>query len=694
MSAPPTTSTTDLPLDSPRILAALRNVALGVTAARGEEVFKQLVEHAAITLEVDFALIGVLSAPGDDWVQTIAVYHRGQILENVEYALEGTPCAFVIGKEFEFVPDRLTECFPEDRMMVEFGFHSYAAYPLFDSSGAALGLIAISDTRPMRNRDVIEATLKIFSIRAAAEIERQRAEHAMRTREEQYRAIFDASVDGLVLWSPRGRLVDVNPAFADMHGYTRDDLLAMDPRVVVHPDSWHHFDAFMDTLRTGIPFHAEANDVRRDGTVFPVEVNGVRMVYQGAPHLLGIARDITERKQAETERSALEMQLRQAQKMEAIGHLTGGIAHDFNNILTTILGYASLAREQPAARAQERLANHLQQIQAAGERARDLIRQMLTFSRGERGAPRLICLTDLVEETVSLFTSSFPSSVTLEMVFDKDLPPVLADPIQIEQVLMNLCINARDAIAGCGTIRIRIGTRRDARRTCSACRQPAMGEYVALSVLDDGPGIPPNIMERIFEPFFTTKQVGQGTGMGLSTAHGIVHDHGGHILVENLDGGGAGIHVLLPVASGSAEAPAKRTAPVESSREGPAARVLLVEDQASVRGFMEELLEGRGFSVLARETGEEALRDLKAAADPVDLVITDQTMPGISGLELAARLREQGRDLPVLLYTGNTETIDQSEAKRLGVAAVLRKPVDITELIKAIEPLLDAKRPA
>lgn len=694
MAKPTHDATGNVPLDSPRILTALRNVALGVTAAHGEEIFRQLVEHVAQTLEVDFALIGVLSERGDDWVQSIAVYNQGQMLDNVEYSLDGTPCAFVIGKDFEFVPDRLTERFPQDEMMAGFGFHSYAAYPLFDSAGNALGLIAVSDRGPMHNRDVIEATLRIFSVRAAAEIERQQAERALGAREEQYRAIFDASVDGLVLLNPSGRLVDVNQAFADMHGFTREDLLAMDPRLVVHPDSWHRFDTFMDTLRTGLPFHAEADDVRRDGTVVPVEVHGVRMVYQGAAHLLGIVRDITARRRAEVERDALEAQLRQAQKMEAIGHLTGGIAHDFNNILTTILGYAQLAGEKAAVASDPKLANHLSQIRTAGERARDLIRQMLTFSRGERGAAKLVDLQELVVESVRLFHSSFPSNVHVLTAAHDDPPPVLADPVQIEQVLMNLCINARDAIDGAGDIRIEVAPWQGNGRYCSACRQPVDGDYVGLSVVDSGPGIPPKVQERMFEPFFTTKAVGQGSGMGLATAHGVIHDHGGHILVENQTGMGAAVRVLLPVADEAVTGAAPDDRATAPAAQDFSARILLVEDQGSVRSFMEELLVSRGFEVVACDTGECALRQYAEALTGFDIVVTDQSMPGMSGLDLAARLREGGVSVPIVLYTGNDEAVPEGEAKRVGVAAVLRKPVDVDGLLAAMEPLLGQARPA
>ncbi|WP_290652839.1 PAS domain S-box protein [Aquisalimonas sp.] len=651
--------------------------------------------------------------------------------------------------------------------------------------------------------------------------ERKAAEEALRASEERYRTIFDASVDGLALWNREGRIVEANRAFCGMHGYSRNELLRLDPRAFVHPDSWRKLEQFLEFLQAGHPFQTEALDMRSDGSAFPVEVSGVPIDYGGAPHMLSIVRDITERQEreralrrsedrlratveasldcivcmdtegriiefnpaaeacfgyhraqvigsrladrlippasrqahqgglqryretgvgpylgrrvevsamradgsefpaeltiavthgpegeifvgslrditavrkAEAERQVLESRLRQAQKMEALGHLTGGIAHDFNNILTSILGYAVLARENAAALTDSHVLDYLAQIQRSGEHARDLIRQMLTFSRGERGEPQPLLLPGLVAEAVRLYRSSFPATVVFELRQDNNAPPVLADPILLEQALMNLCINARDAMDGTGTITIRVDHRVDLDAECASCGQSVCGAWVSLSVTDTGPGIPPGIQDRIFDPFFSTKEVGQGSGMGLATIHGVIHEYGGHVLLETGPGGGTCMHLLLPVSTGSVVD--KKVEPAPASRTGPAGprtgHILVVDDQASVRAFMAELLGTRGFRVSLAASAEEALGQL--ALRSVDLVISDQSMPEVTGLALAETLHARYPQLPVLLYSGHPDTLPARRITGTAIHAVLTKPIEVDALMAAIGTALAAER--
>jgi len=429
--------------------------------------------------------------------------------------------------------------------------------------------------------------------------------------------------------------------------------------------------------------------MRRDGSQFPAELAITTAAGPDGPFYIGYLRDITQAKQAESERSRLEEQLRQAQKMEAIGHLTGGIAHDFNNILTSILGYAVMAEERIGAGDDERLRRHLEQIRRSGERARDLIAQMLTFSRGRRGEVRPVDPAPLVKETVKLFGSTFPSSIQLRFELAAGVPRVLSDPIQFEQVLVNLCINARDAIDGRGQILIGLTHRPRLDLVCSSCRQHVHGAYVELAVHDDGSGIAREHLDRIFEPFFTTKPVGAGSGMGLATTHGIVHEHGGHIVVEAPPEGGTLFRVLLPPAEeGGVHTTPADTGDGTPASALPAAHILLVEDEESVRGFMREFLESRGFTVSEAVDGQAALDWLAAAATPPDLVITDQTMPRMTGLELAHALHAREPAVPTILYTGYREQFDDGRLDDACLSstlvACLRKPVDLLELTDAI----------
>src|SRR5262249_54201396 len=289
---------------------------------------------------------------------------------------------------------------------------------------------------------------------------RKRAEAELRASEEQYRSIFNASSDAVVLRDAEARVVDVNPAFLAMTGYGRDE--------VVNQTRWFFAGTEMSALATamharviaGESVRGELRGTRKDGSPVEVEIHAVPMHYRGNPHVLAMAREITARKRAEAERAQLEAQLRQAQKMEAIGHLAGGIAHDFNNILTSIQGYARLAAELPAATSNPKLASHLDHVELACNRARELIQQMLVFSRGRRGAARAVALAPLVRQAIRLLRSSLPATLEIVPEFAADLPAALLDPVQAEQVLMNLCINAHDAMQGRGTVQVGVTQKR------------------------------------------------------------------------------------------------------------------------------------------------------------------------------------------------------------------------------------------
>jgi signal transduction histidine kinase len=424
-----------------------------------------------------------------------------------------------------------------------------------------------------------------------------------------------------------------------------------------------------------------------------VEVNAKPLMYRGEPHVLYAARDISERREAEARSAELQLQLRQAQKMEAVGQLTGGIAHDFNNILTSVIGYVVLGLERAEALSDATLQRQLDQAHRAAQRARELIMQMLAFARRQRGERRSIALAPLVQQSLQLLRATLPSSAVLDFVVVDHTPTVLADPVQLEQVLFNLCINARDAIQGAGYIRVRLG-RHQGPWQCASCR--AAGErasWVELSVADSGTGIAAEVLERIFEPFVSTKEVGRGSGMGLAMVHGIVHDHGGHVLVETDPGTGTVFRVVLPPAGADVPADPPATEPASLVRGQPLrGRVLVVEDEVMVGDFMNELLTSWGLDVVLRRDPISALVWLENPANAVDLLITDQTMPQLTGVVLAQRATSVRAGLPVLLYSGNADDFDAAELTRSGVRGALRKPVDAQTLRALVTRWLGADR--
>jgi PAS domain S-box-containing protein len=520
--------------------------------------------------------------------------------------------------------------------------------------------------------------------------ERKRAEAALRDSEEQYRAIFNASADALLLRDAEHRVVEVNPAYLSLSGYSRDEVLGA-TRVLTQSDALlqREYRQQHERALAGETLRFEVQAARKDGTRFSAEVRGVPVAYRGQPHVLYAARDITERRAADEQRERLETQLRQAQKMEAIGQLTGGIAHDFNNILTSVIGYLVLGQERAGLLGDERLQRQLDKAHLAAQRARELIAQMLAFARRQRGQRRVLPLAPLVRQTLQLLRSTLPTSVSVNTLLppDETGPCVDADAVQLEQVLFNLCINARDAIGESGLIKVRLRESGSAF-TCASCRmQLTATRWVELSVADNGSGIEPATLERMFEPFYSTKEVGRGSGMGLAMVHGIVHDHGGHVAVETAAQAGSVFRVLLPPAQGEALAVPEAT-PLAATARPLAGRVMVVDDEPMVGDFMAELLEGWGLQVVLLRDPLQALDWLEQPDQALDLLITDQTMPQLSGLQLAQRAVGLRQGLPVLLYTGNAEGIDAAEAKRHGVCGVLRKPVDADTLYALMQHCL------
>ncbi|HYD55286.1 MAG TPA: PAS domain S-box protein [Burkholderiales bacterium] len=903
--------------------AALHAAALAVSGGGGQAVFDELVRFLSDILHADAAMISIFAGEDRARMRTLATCLDGRLLRSFEYDIAATPCAAILSHDFRIVGSGASEEFARGSLFAAKGMDSYAAYALKAPDGAKLGLIAVMDREPLTDPPLVESMLKIFALRAVAELERARADEAVRASEEQYRAIFNASEDAMVLWDSRLRRVDVNPAYERLYGYSRAEVL--DPRYGAGLPR-EHLERRMDLLRRGLAgerCHAEVEAVRKSGERFQIELRTVPVRHRGEPHVLAIGRDITERHRAEEalrareeqyrsifnatedalvlrdaqfrivdvnaayerlsgysreevlgearvianpsmqeeirrlharaisgepflletvrqtkdgrhidvelrgvpfqhrgaphvlyigrdislrkraeevrraseeqyraifdattdaivlrdaegrivdvnpallrlsgyareellgdpdwlfaapefrktvrqmhdralagetilfeikalardgalreievqcvpiayrgrphilammrdislrkraaeERLSLERQLRQAQKMEALGHLTGGIAHDFNNLLAGIMGYVALAAERvEAAGTDPKLGRYLEEALLACRRARDLVQQMLTFSRGQRGTPRPLSLHDAVGESLKLVRSSLPATMEIRDALQEATAPVLLDPVQLDQVMLNLSINARDAMEGAGRLAVSVGPARGAHGVCSSCRKSFSGDFAALVVEDSGPGIAPEVLERMFEPFFTTKEVGRGSGMGLATVHGIVHEHGGHVVVEHGRVIGTRFKVLFPLLDHAQPVPAAARQPAPAARREPLkGRVLVVDDEAAVAQFMRELLQSWGLAAECATSAAAAAGLFALDPRAWDLVVTDQTMPGLTGVALARQLLALRADLPVILYSGHMDRATEADSRAAGIRAVLPKPVE------------------
>lgn len=407
--------------------------------------------------------------------------------------------------------------------------------------------------------------------------------------------------------------------------------------------------------------------------------------------LCGISTDITERKAAEAERLRLQSQLVQAQKMEAIGQLTGGIAHDFNNILASVLGYTSLALQQAHASGDTELADYLRQIQRAGERASSLVTKMLQFSRARpaEGAVLPLHVQPAIAEIIKMLRPTIPSSIVINTELGDAAATIQVDPVELHQLITNLIINARDAIEGKGSITVTVRHRRLNNAVCTVCNAAISGEHVELSVSDTGQGIATQSLDEVFEPFYTTKEVGKGTGLGLSVVHGIVHRLGGHILVNTQTGQGTTIRLLFPPVAETAVQSVAESAELLPVASPHGAVVMVIDDESALVRMTQITLERSGYRVLAYSDSRAALQAFLAAPAAVDLVITDQTMPGMTGIELARQVHVCRPDLPILLCTGFSEQLNV--VLSAGVRQVLAKPVPASELLQAIAQELGSR---
>ncbi len=432
----------------------------------------------------------------------------------------------------------------------------------------------------------------------------------------------------------------------------------------------------------------EYTALRKDGTPFPVRILAGSILREEIPvGVRGVVIDLTDIRRAEEDRKRLETQLQQAQKMEAIGTLAGGVAHDFNNILAVIIGNANLLELSESLSAADR--GCLRQILAASVRARDLVRQILAFSRRGTQEKILVNLKPVVKETAQFLKSTLPSAIEIREAIAADLPPVMADPTQMQQVLMNLCTNAAHAMEGTPTRRL--GIRLDAVRLSEEELrfEPDIeaGHFVRLAVSDSGCGIDPRIRERIFEPYFTTKPAGKGTGLGLSVVHGIVRHHGGFIRVESEPGLGTEIQVFLPAARPLATDAPHPAAPVAIPHgEGV---VLFVDDEPALAEMGLQMLSCIGYTPEIRTSPLEALEAFRAHPRRYCAVVTDLSMPQMNGIQLARRLREIHPGIPVALCTGFSDPGAEVRARAAGVAAFLYKPLTLADLANALKTLLE-----
>ena len=516
-------------------------------------------------------------------------------------------------------------------------------------------------------------------------------------REAKFSAMFNSMTDAIAFADGERNILQTNIAFEKQFGYKTDELIGQNTlKLYANPEEYkEQGEKRYNTETKSTPTVYEIEYRRKDGSTFPGEtMGGVVFLPDGTQiGLIGIIRDVSARKQAEKEKAELQKELQQSQKMEAIGQLTGGIAHDFNNILASILGYSELATNSLKNTADPRLSRYIQRISNAGERARDLVRQLMAFSRSAPSDPQAIKLPVLIDDVTSLIRPTIPSSIELLTQVENNVPAVLMDNTQVHQILMNLCINARDAMASIGTLTIKLSYEKNIDAVCQSCKQHIHGEYVKLTVEDTGTGIKADILDNIFEPFLTTKAKGKGTGMGLSVVHGILHKHQSHITVETEPGIGTRFHLLIPPIIEQHKTPEIDNPPVTIAHsDGEGNHILVVDDEESIAMFLQEFLQIYNYEVTVATSSKQAIDLFMQSAADFDLIITDQTMPEMTGTEMIQQIFQIKPDIPVILCSGYNELVGEKEALQQGCSKYLDKPVNNQLLLQVVQETLAARQ--
>ncbi|HEY7586461.1 MAG TPA: PAS domain S-box protein [Candidatus Deferrimicrobiaceae bacterium] len=532
------------------------------------------------------------------------------------------------------------------------------------------------------DKQVLQAIAKAIAV----EEERKRATEALRESNETLRALIQASPLAIVTFDPRGHILMWNPAAERMFGWRADEVLGR-PHPIVPEDKREEFRAFRDIAMRGEAFTGvEVRRLKKDGS--PIDISISTAPLRGADGaisgIMSIITDVTERKITEEALRKSEEQLLQAQKMEAVGRLAGGIAHDFNNLLTAVTGYSELLLARIGER--DPMWKELEEIRRAGVRAASLTRQLLAFSRRQVLQVKVLDLNAVVSGLESMLRRLIGEDIELIAVAGEDLGRVRADQGQIEQVIMNLVVNARDAMRDGGRITIRTG---DVHldETEAGRLGAVAGSYVVVSVGDNGSGMNEEVRLHLFEPFFTTKE--DGTGLGLATAYGIVRQSGGHIRVDSEPGRGSTFEVYLPRVEGKPESMETHADYIPSSdgRE----TVLVVEDEEMVRELVCEVLRKNGYTVLEAQDGEEALRVSGGHRGPIHLLVTDMVMPRMRGNDLAERLVPLRPEMKVLYMSGYTGGQVFGAGGMGAGQAFMQKPFGPAALAKTVRRLLDSR---
>jgi PAS domain S-box-containing protein len=647
-------------------------VAQAVSTGVGSEFFDLLTRNMVEAMEAHGGLIGRLDADANS-IDTLSFFFDGKLMDNVSYGLDGTPCENVAAGDMCVFESGIARLFPDAHLLLEYGIESYAGIPLFHRDGTVVGIMVVFFSCPLKETSLVKSMLQIFAARAASELDRQQAE--ARIREQA--SLLDKARDAILVRGLDHRITYWNKSAERLYGWSAEEVIGKEVQEVLYQDASAYAKAHEQTLTKG-EWTGEIPQVDKAGRELAIEGRWTLVRNdQGAPEsVLVLNTDISEQRK-------LEQQFLRAQRIESIGTLAGGIAHDLNNILAPI----SMAIELLRMRVSDyRSTELLDTMASSAKRGADMVGQVLSFARGMEGHHVEVHPLQIIREIEGIMRDTFLRQTEIEVSVSRDLWVILGDPTQLHQVILNLCVNARDAVAEGGTIRITAGNIDIGADFVSAGPDVVPGPHVFIQVEDSGIGIPPDIMERIFDPFFTTKSIGKGTGLGLSTSLAIIKSHGGFIRVFSKPGEGSCFRVYLPACQDALES--LRPAETEDLPRGNGETVLVVDDEEAIRNVTRKTLEAFGYKVMLAASGEEALSIFNAHRFGIDLVITDIMMPGMDGLATIGQLREIDSSVRLIAASGIHTNRDLVGAAGSGVANFLQKPYTAETLLKCLSGVL------
>jgi len=637
--------------------------------ASSQHVFHDISRSVSQTLGYRWAGVGRF-IDGERRVEMLGFWDTDHEAELFSYDLAGTPCAELCRDHTSLIiPDRVSERYPDDDMLRDLGAVCYRGERLLGAEGEGIGILFTLDDKPCVEFSMDRALLRVAAERAALELQR-------------VAAVLNRISDGFFSLTADWHITYLNQTASVMFGTSWDEVRGEVIWDVLPEVGSFFFKPLHQAMKT-------QSLVRTEGFYSPMSRWFSLHIYPSPEGMSVYLQDVTEHRDVQEERRRMDERMQQAHKMEAVGQLTAGIAHDFNNILASIMGYTDLAMTRCVGERQEKLEEYLGQVYRAGERARDLIQQMLTFSRSSDSQAKPLDPVPLVKETLKMLTATLPASIHLKFDrFAEELPKIRAEPVQLQQLIMNLCINARDAMHGKGELTVGLGFRRHAGDECASCHDSISGDYVELVVSDTGQGMDSHTLTHLFEPFFTTKEVGDGTGLGLSMVHGIMHDGHGHIRVDSAIGKGTSFRLLFEPVESDGKVLSENPAAEIPAAGGEGQHILIVDDEKAILGFMQAWLSQAGYDIRTFADSRQALSYLQQHPEQIDLVITDQTMPAMTGMELAVEILELRPGLPIILCSGCSEQVDKEAARAVGIRSFFNKPYDRGPMLATIHELL------